>query len=313
MSEARTKLLRALKALYVIAVVVAMAWGLARMDVLGDGRLLGVLLLPQSFGFVIAWCGMVILLGALWRLWLDWRYGVRLPASEWMPAQVLAWAGRYLPGKFGLLLGKLVIARREHLSWREVGASVLVEQLAYVSSGIVVGIALLPEAAVGSLTSLPPLIAYHWDMLRILLVAVVAAAFPVSVRVIDHMHRPAGSKVKPAAGLISTLGLLALYVLPHVLIGSAFWLILCEISDLPVPIGQAVAVLALAHVAGILALFAPAGIGVREAVIAGGLAGLISFPQALLLAVALRLLTLLGDGGLLLLALASRGRRNEAG
>ena len=76
-----------------------------------------------------------------------------------------------------------------------------------------------------------------------------------------------------------------------------------------------ISLLAAANVAGILAFFAPAGLGVREAVLVAGLAPYLSAGDALGIAAILRVLTLLADlifvsltGGVALLA-----RRRRAG
>lgn len=291
-------LFRAVKAIYVVAVVVAMGWGLSRIDVPDQEDLLAILRLPTASGFVLAWCLMAVLLGWLWQLWVKWRYDVRLGALEWLYAQALAWSGRYLPGKLGLVLGKLVLARDDRLGWRQVGASVLVEQLAFVAAGVLVGVLLLPATVVEGFVWIPSWAMGNWSGLRAGVAVGVAAAFVLALRLIDMIGAHRSTVATGCRGVPFQLALLGLYVLPHLLVGAAFHALVLAASpgDAAPLLAHSIAVLALAHVAGIAAVFAPAGLGVRELVLAVGLSPLLEFEQALLLAAVLRFLTLLADG-----------------
>lgn len=97
-----------------------------------------------------------------------------------------------------------------------------------------------------------------------------------------------------------------LYLLPHVLVGTAFFAVARELFPLASELSwmQAVAVLALAHVIGVAAIFAPAGIGVREFVLTMGLANVLAFEQALALAAMRRLLSLAADALIVIMAAA---------
>ena len=97
------------------------------------------------------------------------------------------------------------------------------------------------------------------------------------------------------------LSLLSGYASLHVIVGLAFYALLPAISggySLP-PAGQAIGLLAIAHVAGVLAVFAPSGLGVREAVLAVGLSASMPFEQGLVVAALLRGATLVADAILL--------------
>lgn len=296
-STTRTRLLRSLKAIYVISVVVAIAWSLSRMDVLDDGRLLAMLRLPASLGFLFAWCAMVLSLGWLWSLWVEWRYDARLTGSEWLKAQALAWSGRYLPGKLGLVLGKLVVIREDGLNWRQVGASVLVEQMAFVAAGSLVGLLLLPGEVLLTVAWLPPWMTANLGLFVATVAAIVVLAFIQGVRFIDLAQREQTAAAPKLPGVGRRVALLSLYAAPHLLVGFAFYLL--AIAAYPIASSlspaHAIAALALAHVAGIVAVFAPAGLGVRELVLAICLGAALDFEQSLMLAAALRILTVAAD------------------
>jgi len=100
-------------------------------------------------------------------------------------------------------------------------------------------------------------------------------------------------------------GLLLGHVVLHVLVGiSLYPLITGLLPDAAALLGLSglVTVLALANIVGIVAVFAPAGLGVRELVLAYFLAVGGDYEAALVVAVYIRILTLLADLGFSLLA-----------
>ena len=93
-------------------------------------------------------------------------------------------------------------------------------------------------------------------------------------------------------------GLILGHIGLHVLVGiSLFPLLAALLPDAAVQLGLVgvIGALALANVSGILALFAPAGLGVRELVLAFILAVGGDYESALVVAVFVRVLTLLAD------------------
>ena len=287
---------RAIRAGYVIAVVLAVAWAIIGTDFLAQGQVLSSLKRPAGWAFIAAWCVMVVMLGWLWRLWVEWRYGVTLRAAEWLHAQAMAWSGRYLPGKLGLMLGKLAVAR-DRLGWRKVGQSVLVEQMAFVAAGIFTAVLLMPSYMVESIDELPRWVGSGWPIFRLLIAAGTVCAFILGLRLLDWITTGETDEVGTQPGLRRCVALLGLYVAPHALVGIAFHaLVLATSSGAVAPsVAHCIAILALAHVAGIVAIFAPAGLGVRELVLAAGLSPFMGFQEALLIAAALRLLTVVAD------------------
>ena len=287
---------RAIRAGYVIAVVLAVAWAIIGTDFLAQGQVLSSLKRPAGWAFIAAWCVMVVMLGWLWRLWVEWRYGVTLRAAEWLHAQAMAWSGRYLPGKLGLMLGKLAVAR-DRLGWRKVGQSVLVEQMAFVAAGIFTAVLLMPSYMVEGIDELPRWVGSGWPIFRLLIAAGTVCAFILGLRLLDWITTGETDEVGTHPGLRRCVALLGLYVAPHALVGIAFHaLVLATSSGAVAPsVAHCIAILALAHVAGIVAIFAPAGLGVRELVLAAGLSPFMGFQEALLIAAALRLLTVVAD------------------
>ena len=95
-----------------------------------------------------------------------------------------------------------------------------------------------------------------------------------------------------------------IYLVPHLVVGIGSYPLLCALIPEAAPLGATgmIGLLALANMAGILAIFAPAGMGVREAVFGLGLISFAPLPSVLAFAAVLRLLTLMADAVFFVLA-----------
>lgn len=298
-----------LKKAYVVCVIIAIAWALSGsgMDL---AKAMDSLLAPQSAVYFLAWILMVFLLGLLWKAWLSHVEGVSLRASEWIPVQAMAWAGRYLPGKIGLLMGKLALVHGHRIDMRALVLSVFVEQAGFVLAGACVALLLFSPDGLDAWRWLPVDVAKAWDWWMPVAVLAAVAAMPVMASI---TARALGCSRVATKSVQATL-FLVVHAIPHLVIGAAFYVLVIGLfpQAAAFPATHFVAVLAFAHVAGILAVFAPAGFGVREVVLAEGMRGILSFEEALLLAAVLRVLTLLADGSILL-AVAATWRKWRQG
>jgi hypothetical protein len=254
---------------------------------------------PAVYVFIAAWAAMAFLLGAAWALLLRWRFGVHLHLREWLPIQALAWGGRYLPGKLGLLAGKFALLGRGGLDGPRLAQSVLWEQLAFVLSAAVAAAIFLMDPIAG----LPGAIREHWGLVRLL---GGIGGIAVFLALDDLLRRLWPGARAPGAGLSpAKRGLLfLLYLAPHLVVGAGGYPVLCAMIPAAAPLGMTgmIGLLALANMAGILAFFAPAGMGVREAVLGVGLVPFAPLPAVLAFAAVLRLLTLIADALFFVLA-----------
>lgn len=143
MTSGRRRLFSVAKWSYVVLVGIFLAWAIWR----AGGQLqdwTDWLVEPATYGFVTCWLLMAFVLGLAWARVLSVYLGLRLGMSEWLPIQAVAWAGRYLPGKVGLMAGKLVLLQRREVEVRPLGFSVLFEQLAFIFAGGVLALLLGP-------------------------------------------------------------------------------------------------------------------------------------------------------------------------
>ena len=207
------------------------------------------------------------------------RLGVRKATAIYMTANL----GRYIPGKIWQLVGLAVLARDAAVPPSlAAGAAVLGQVTALAGASLVGSVALL-----GVPMGPGPILAGGWTLL-VLLVAGVPSIF---TRVLTFAARLAGTEapLQRAPDPLFGVRWVLLYSFNWVLYAAAFWALARSFSlpGGPVAVGSS---FAAAYVLGYLALFAPAGIGVREGFLVAFLGPIVG-SRAVGLAVVARLWT----------------------
>lgn len=288
----RSRLLGWIKAFYVVLLLAAASRYVWRVDV-EPAVWASWLKKPGPYVFMVGWATMACTLGYAWAQVLRMHLGLRLVARDWLPLQALAWLGRYLPGKLGLLAGKLGLVTRHGVTVRALGFTVLYEQLAFVAAGLALT-ASMPAFVFG----LQGAAARFWEdatVWRFLL------AIALSVLIVPVMRA-----LRSSAGLRGHVEyrqewrVPALHLLAHAIAGTGLFICLRSLPGMEES-GPAllyvIGLLAAANVAGILALFAPAGLGVREGVLIAGLVPWLPIQDAVIVATLLRILSVMADLG----------------
>lgn len=243
------------------------------------------------------------------RTWQLLLCGLGSPVSFTTAARILLLSqfAKYLPGNVGQHLGRIVLAVRAGLAVRTVVASLVVETLTLVLVACACSLAairILPEIAGrhGARTSLA-----FGALLVVCIATGFAAIFIPRARrwtrsgltqvsaLLARGNRRVVFQVPLFQSLNFVLGALCLQTLASVLPGGA--------SPAFVPL---LGIYSSAWLLGFLAPGAPAGLGVREAVLLVGLTPLSRPESALLIAAALRIVTTVGDLLALLTGLALR-------
>jgi hypothetical protein len=230
--------------------------------------------------------------------------GRPVPVGPAFEVVLLSQLGRYLPAKAGVPLLRLAHAERLLLTPAQVLTTTLLEIATYTATGAVVGF--LGLAAVGSsyvAATLGGSTAAAGGVVLVVALALVIdrARLPRSIRRWfggEEAHGPA----VPMGAMLAFLGVWMAWLVHGVLIVLAVGgSIQAAVAGAPW--------FALAPIAGFLALVAPGGIGVREAVIAMGLAPSIGAPAALTVALLSRAYSLGMDVATWLAARAITSRR----
>lgn len=216
-----------------------------------------------------------------WHLLLV-SLGERSRLAVALPVFLVSQAAKYLPGNVGQYVGRVGLGRNAGLTTGGLVRSLILEAAGAVLAGTALAAAALPPAGAPA----------PWRFAAVALGAgaVVALASLASGR----LRLP---PVAPGRRIAAWLACTGLYGLNFVLFAAAAALLLRgPLAGSAVPLAQLAAVFAAAWVAGFVTPGAPAGLGVREAVLVGGLQPLCGPGLALGLPVAFRLLTTLGDG-----------------
>lgn len=295
-------------ALVVIGELVRREWPRLRViDVQLDPALLGAA--------TAAWLAAFAVLTRAWARSLGW-WGRTLGTLDALRIFFLSNLARYIPGAIWQFTSLATLTSGAGVSAVSATAAVLLQQVIVLGTGLVLSVVLAPRflgvgagTGVGDATaSLPPV----WRVLAaigalIVFTAVLPRLMPVLRRVLRRMaHR---DLIVPRMPRGAFAGYVAQTAVALLLYGASFWLLgLATLAArAPGPWLAASAFIA-AYMVGILAVFAPGGIGFREGALAAALAPSIGLDNALFLAVASRLWQIGIEVIGALLALAIPGR-----
>ena len=270
------------------------------------------LFIASGLLFVLA----VIAGGTNWHRLLDLVAGRRLPLVKTVQGHAISWLHRYIPG-VGYLGHKILWAAGNGLSKGNAVAAFLYEQLLIQASSFGFGILTLGIALANTGTM---------DNEAILIIAVTIVgivvfifAGPAIEKLLQRFRKTKGEETHGKVSVLSpahTLVLFFAFVVPRILNAVAVVLTAVALFGINLPQGLALAgAYAVASAIGILAVFVPSGLGVREAIFVGlATLGGVSLVDAIMLSVVARVITTIADVALGTTVLAtSRVVRNAKG
>ncbi len=242
----------------------------------------------------------VLATGQSWLVWLR-CLAEAPPLRTSHQVFYLTQSGKYLPGSLWPFLAQAVLARRFGVPRSAMLTATTLFLLTHVVTGTAVGlVAVGPAGTTG----------WTWALYPAAAVALLGLCPPVLARGValaDRLRGRAGAMAaSPTWGAVARAVLLML--LAWAAYGTATWLLVRPLSDGGPSLAVSVGAYALAWVVGFLAVAAPAGVGVREAVLVLVLAPLLETPEALSVALLSRVVLTLADLGL---ALGSSGVLGE--
>ncbi|NQU76727.1 MAG: flippase-like domain-containing protein [Planctomycetes bacterium] len=224
------------------------------------------------------WLTYGLLIEAWRRILLGWNQTLDFfPATRiWCLSNL----GRYLPGKVWSIAALAVLAQRAGVAgWAAAGSAVVMQAIAIGTGALVVS-----AAAPGAATPLA------------LAGALCLAGCVVGVLVWEPMVERLGRLARPnmefralpvRTAILATVVTLTSWIA----YGMAFWMLAKGIfGNTDLSAFQATGVFAAGYIVGLLALFAPGGVGVRELVFVALLAPILGSGGALALSIAARLL-----------------------
>lgn len=255
--------------------------------------LLGIAIAALFYASIIpisAWAWRQLLRGS----------NVRRPWRELLEIMAITQMAKYIPGNVGVHLGRAAMSIAKGIPGRPLGVSLVVETLLAVMAAVLVGLVGIALSGPGSRVSGDEIDASLWTAATVVVVIILLGLL------LRFIGAPMLARLAPRQAWLLSDGIapdtfrsaqaFAAYTINYVVIGVGIalmsYVLLPGIAHDPALL---CASFAIAWVAGFFTPGAPAGLGVREGLMLIILASGYSEADALLIVIALRLATMLGD------------------
>lgn len=246
-----------------LVATIVVTWFVADRAGLGIAELRALDLSTWTLDWLVLCASCAILLGGyflsayLWGRIVHGLGGRAMPPTESVPLYMVANLGRYVPGKIWQIAALATMARQRGIPGATATAAAVLLQGIAIASALLVGL--------GALWSLADGAAWRWLVPGVVLGAVVVGLIPAVFRAVtDLWFRVTGTEDPPRLEVGDALGWLVLGLVNWIVYAGAFWVLVTGLG-LDVAFLGAASAFAAAYVVGYLAVFAPAGVGVREA------------------------------------------------
>lgn len=276
----------------------------AQIVLIGGAVLFLVKTAREHAGTFSAWEGVAdwrallaasaLVLGAFALMVLTWSASLRWwNASLSFLSALRIWSlsnlARFIPGAVWQFAGLAALAADEGISPVAATGAVLLQQLVLLATGIVMAVMMAPGWVEPIAGGLPP---FATASIALFALALVCFLIPLAMPTIGGalariVKRDFAWPQPSAAAFAAYTGAL---VLPWLIFAMAFWLFARSMLGPSTPsLMVAGGAFVASYVAGIVAVFAPAGIAVREAALVAMLAPVVDSRVALMLALGSRL------------------------
>ncbi|MGC0274928.1 hypothetical protein ACO0LV_18250 [Pseudactinotalea sp. Z1739] len=247
-------------------------------------------------GSVLLFASAVVVSGILWGRMVAHLGEIRVGLLESVRVHCLSWLLKYIPGQVGSVANKLAWAGS-----RNVSRSLTTLSFFYENAFLIIG-SIIPPGLI--LLMLGSVELGEGGVVVVTAASVVPLLLLTSRPILrwgtNHVARRVFKREVPQAyflGSAQALKYQLQYLVPRVVNGAGAVLIAISMFDVPVSdyIPLACAYI-FAGAAGLLAVFVPSGVGVRESVFVLLSVAYLPVEQAIVLALAARLFATLGDG-----------------
>ncbi len=261
----KQKIMKIVKALFLVAVFVFMGryfyknWDdIKSLDLdLNWGVFAGSMLLYFAYKLTLA---------SLWHYitWLD-KASIRYPDA--ITAYLYSILGKYIPGKVFMLAARIPAYEEKGVPMRKVTVCFLLENVCtLLGAGFLFLISLFffPNDLLK-------------DYLFAVVIFVVVFFICINPKIINFFLRIAGKLMKKndmeiPFNYLQMIKVVLLFICNWLIVGTGFYMLICSIYPLPISQWLYVGgIFGLSAIIGILSIFAPSGIGVREGILILGL------------------------------------------
>ncbi len=245
--------------------------------------------------------------GALWNLLLKDLGHKQLSFTECFKIQAKAWFGKYLPGKVGVIGIKFYLGAKNNIDSTTIGISTIYENIFQIITAFLVSVPILLYYSIEELKE----DALLYQILPIVLIAglLVFIHPKVFFYFVNSGLKLLKKQTISQQFFLSTTQIVKyifLYSFGMIMAGIAFFLFINSISSFSTNyLILSIGIFNFAGIIGLLAIFVPAGIGIREGVIVLLLKPYMPYEMAIVISVASRFWTTIADGLLGLYILVS--------
>jgi glycosyltransferase 2 family protein len=215
-------------------------------------------------------------------------FGYKLKYRDIYTIYFRSMPAKYLPGKVWQLAGSTYVAAQKGVPEGANIGSFLIGQAYSVLSGVALIIAAFACGVIQK--SGQEFALFRWTAIPILIMLIILIIRPVLMERMMNLVLPIfkRQKVNIYIKIGTSLWLFLAFLIPWFMFGLSFWFLVHALMPVSFSLYFPLTVILTAGtVIGFLAIFAPGGIGVKEASIAALAASMISFPATLALAIGL--------------------------
>jgi len=199
-----------------------------------------------------------------------------------------------VPGKIGLILGKAYLAKEEGIGYKNSITSSLYENIFIINAGLSLGLLGVSSYLYTQGHSLYIYLSGTFIIISNIVLFSKGFYYPLKLALKIFKRDPLPKEYfLPTKDII---WLSILYLIPCLIEGFGYYLVVSSITSLnPGSVLYLIGVINLAGSIGIIALFAPSGLGVREGIMVLLLQAVMPLEVAILTSILARLWTVIGD------------------
>jgi len=236
----------------------------------------------------------VVVSGLLWGRLLAYMSGTKVSISDAVRIHAASWVLKYIPGQVGSVLNKIAWGNKVGLSKKTVTNSVIYENVLMVIASVLLSIPVVfmfsEELSSNASLFLPLLVVV--PMLIIFFPKAFYWLLNKALALVKRKPFAASDVIRPLPLVGFQLG----YLIPRILNGIGFVFIVESMVGMrPEWVFGVAATYILASIIGMLAIFVPGGLGVREAVAVALLSAYIPVAQAIVVTLVARLCATVSD------------------
>ena len=239
---------------------------------------------------IVFYCMYKLSQGWLWH-YLTVQNRSAIPFSEGTRAYLYSHLGKYIPGKVFIVLARIPPYRKYGVPAKTVTVCFVLENICTIlSAGLlfIISLFVFPNETFNS---------YKWVTIILIIVFFIClnpAIMNFFLGLLEKITRREGFRVRITYRQMVIAVLL--FVLNWVVYGTGFYFLACAFH--PVPAGQwlyVVGIYSLSCIAGIMAIFSPSGLGVREGIILLGMGLIMDQNYAAVISIIARLWAVLTE------------------